>query len=432
MERKTVMEYVISAFWFALEYIAFHFMLSAFFPKKPSAPRYWVNYLIFWITYILIAMLELPRPIELILFFSGFCTLCLLNYRGSALQVLLVTAVTYLFAAVFDSLVLYGVSAFLQISLADFIWRKLQYTSVVTMGKLLNILLGWVLYRIRRSRNIEKIHTKWLLLTILFPLLSILMILYVYTGFRNQADLSVGVMGLSVVIAAANVGIVYLIHTMERSAIESQQSALLQMQMEIQTDGILALEKNYRAQRKATHEFRNQLQTIYDLLLLEDCTAARDYVREIQEMQPTRAFAVNSHHPVLDAVLNHKYQIAQEYGIQVDMKVNDLSSLAIESNYLVVLMSNLLDNAIEACKILEKDRCIRCSVVYQDSLFISVRNTSSPVTIVGNSIPTTKEQKKDHGYGVPHIQHIVSLLGGEYAFSYDDGWFDFAIEIPVV
>ena len=405
-------------------------MLSAFFSRKRSIGLYLVHWLALWIIYILIAILELPKPVELVLYFSGYCAICVIHYHAPVLQILLVASVSYLFAAIFESLVLYGVCSVLRISLADFVWRKLQYTSVVTMAKLLYILLGWVLYRIRRSKNTEIIHTRWLLLTVLFPLLSILMLLYMYTGFRDQQDLSMGVVYLSVILAAANVGIVYLIHTMEQATAKSRQNALLQLQMDIQTDGILALERNYRAQRKATHEFRSQLQTIYDLLLQEDCKTARSYVQEIQQMQPTRTLMVNSHHPVLDAVLNHKYQIAQECGIQIDMTVNDLSELVIESNYLVVLMSNLLDNAIEACAKLDGNKRIHCSIVQKDALFISVRNTSLPVTIVGNGIPTAKEHKRDHGYGIPHIQQIVGLLGGEYAFSYEDGWFEFAIEIP--
>jgi sensor histidine kinase regulating citrate/malate metabolism len=48
-------------------------------------------------------------------------------------------------------------------------------------------------------------------------------------------------------------------------------------------------------------------------------------------------------------VLNQKYQQAQEHDIDVQMQVNDLSSVSIYTDHLVVLLSNLLDNAIEAC-----------------------------------------------------------------------------------
>ena len=134
------MEYVISAFWFALEFIGFHFLLSAFFSRKRSIGLYLVHWLALWIIYILIAILELPKPVELVLYFSGYCAICVIHYHAPVLQILLVASVSYLFAAIFESLVLYGVCSVLRISLADFVWRKLQYTSVVTMAKLLYIL----------------------------------------------------------------------------------------------------------------------------------------------------------------------------------------------------------------------------------------------------------------------------------------------------
>ena len=57
------------------------------------------------------------------------------------------------------------------------------------------------------------------------------------------------------------------------------------------------------------------------------------------------------------------------------VKVNDLSSVSIQTNELVVLLSNLLDNAIEACLKLEQNREIVCSILKEDSIYISIRNT---------------------------------------------------------
>lgn len=147
-------------------------------------------------------------------------------------------------------------------------------------------------------------------------------------------------------------------------------------------------------------------------------------------MQKTRIFTVNSHHPVIDAVLNQKYQQAQEHEIDVQMQVSDLAYVSISTDHLVVLLSNLLDNAIEACNKLPNHRFIECSLILSDSLYISVRNTSMPVETNGNYIPTTKEPKEDHGYGLPHIDFILKQLHAEYVLSYQNGWFEFAAEIP--
>lgn len=112
--------------------------------------------------------------------------------------------------------------------------------------------------------------------------------------------------------------------------------------------------------------------------------------------------------------------------------MNDLSSVEINIDALVVLLSNLLDNAIEACLRVKKDPAIDCSILNDDGLlFISVSNTSLPVTIVDDTIPTSKLPKQDHGYGLMIIRHILDQYNAEYTFTYEDGWFHFAAELPL-
>ena len=200
--------------------------------------------------------------------------------------------------------------------------------------------------------------------------------------------------------------------------------------MEIQTDSIVALERSYRNQRQATHEFQNQLQTIYELLLNEQASQAQEYIRQLQSQQTARILVVNSHHPIIDAILNHKYQTAKGHGIDFQIQVNDLSRLSIGTDELVVLLSNLLDNAIEACCRVQNHRAIQCSILADETLFLSVRNTSIPVTILGDTIPTSKTPKEEHGFGLSRIRLILKQLHAEYTFTYENGWFEFVTEIP--
>ena len=96
-----------------------------------------------------------------------------------------------------------------------------------------------------------------------------------------------------------------------------------------------------------------------------------------------------------------------------------------------MLLSNLLDNAVEACLRYEGERIIQCSLLATDSLYISMRNTSVPVEIKNNYIPTSKEPKEDHGYGLAHVDLILKQMQAEYILSYENGWFEFASEIPL-
>lgn len=351
-------------------------------------------------------------------------------FYGSVLRKILLVLLFFIMGAILDSIALYGTCSVLTISLSELVWRKLTYVVVVTASKLTSIFGAWLMLRVRRMQNHEQIRPKWLLLTIPFPAVSLGMLAIVFHSNRGAKDLSLTSVVFSILLAVANIAIIYLFGLMENRTTEAKKLALLSQQMEIQTNGIIALEQNYRAQRTATHEYRNQLQTIHDLLLTENKDSALSYIEQLQGMQATRIFAVNSHHPIIDAVLNQKYQQAQEHDIDVRMQVSDLSSVKVSADQLVVLLSNLLDNAIEACLRLPENRTIECCMILTESLFLSVRNTSLPVEIDGYFIPTSKEPKEDHGYGLPHIDYILTQLNAEYVLSCEEGWFEFAAEIP--
>ena len=183
-------------------------------------------------------------------------------------------------------------------------------------------------------------------------------------------------------------------------------------------------------QRKATHEFERHIQVLRDLLDREDFDSAKDYVRTLQANRTLRIFCINSNNPVVDVVLNQKHQLAQENGITMRVQVNNLSSISYQTDELVVLLSNLLDNAIEACLRLDGRREILCTILKEDSVYISIRNTSNPVVIVNNEIPTSKPDAKEHGFGIPAVKYILERLNAEYTFAYNDGWFQFVAEIP--
>lgn len=108
-----------------------------------------------------------------------------------------------------------------------------------------------------------------------------------------------------------------------------------------------------------------------------------------------------------------------------------LSNLPFDVSDMVVLLSNLLDNAIEACQQYDKgDKAIHVMAVAQQDFFISVRNTSEPVVIISGSIPTTKPEPQMHGFGLANIRLILEKYSGEYTMFYENGWFQFTADIP--
>ena len=210
---------------------------------------------------------------------------------------------------------------------------------------------------------------------------------------------------------------------------KDQDMLLLRQHMEMQQESMAALEQSYRLQRKNTHEFEHHMQVLRDLLDRGAVDAARDYLDRLKKNRSIHVMSVSSNHPVIDVILNQKYQTARENEIKMQIRVNDLSAVAIPTDSLVVVLTNLLDNAIEACRWIDGYREIFCSVVSDDGLYISVRNTSPEVRLVDGKIPTSKKDSLSHGFGLLSVTYVLDELGGEYTYGYDEGWFHFAAEI---
>lgn len=424
------MEYVISAIWSALELLCVALFNGAFLVKKTRKKSNMVIIVAIWIfinIYTHLPITPLMRQLYLPIIYAG---ISLLLYMGTYFAHFFLSVICYIFIAAIDGISVNGMCGLLHIDYNTFVWRKLLYTTLITADKLIAVFLAWLLYHFRKKGNLGKQHSKWLLLSVLFPAISILMFLmFFYYGPRDE-DISISIVIFSGILMVANIAMLYIISGIEKATVHEQDARLLKQQISLQTENYNALKKNYNVQRKATHEFERHIQVLKDLLDREEYDSAKSYVRALQANRTLRIFCINSNNPVIDVILNQKHQLAQENRITMRVQVNDLSSISYQTDELVVLLSNLLDNAIEACLRLNGRREILCTILKEDSVYISIRNTSNPVVIVNNEIPTSKPDTTEHGFGIPAVKYILERLNAEYTFAYNDGWFQFVAEIP--
>lgn len=425
-----ILEYGFTIIWSVLEFLGCAIFFHAFFPcrvdnKQKTISFFTVSTIMCIYSYFVLA--NFPRFILTVCFATGWS---IFAFKGRWAHHLLVVILFYFFSSIVDIAVSFGTCALLGITFNDLVWRKLTYVLVVTMAKLVTVLIAHIVFRIHEPVSWQPMRSKWLLFTVLFPVVSMVMILLAFESNQGRDDITTGVFFTCCVLAIANVAILYLISMIERSTKNEMEIIMLNQQMDLQEKNIISLEKSYRVQRQATHDYRNQLQTIYDLVATNQAELVKSYIQELQETQASHMFSVNTRHPIIDAILNQKYQVAVENAIEMNFQITDLSKIGLETNVLVVLLSNLLDNAIEACQKLPDKRAIHCSILAKEDVFLSIKNTSKPVLINNNQIETTKVPKMDHGYGLVTVQRILQSLNAEYTFDYIDGWFQFVAEIP--
>ncbi len=430
------MEIVCTLVWVTLEVLCLLFSCKSFFAQR-CGKKETLGFVI--LTIILFSLLSLSeinlftaypllRKILSLIICAAFS---MIAFVGQWYMHLIVVTLYYLLLGAVDTFFIYGTSLILGISVSDLVWKKWLYVAIVSVGKSIFLFTSYMLYRINIKRRIRKISRKKLLLITIYPVVSVVMLYMIFDNYKRQGDLSLSALIFCGVLIISNFAIIYLTESLERTTQAEHELTILNQSMSLQVENIQALEKSYRAQRSATHEFKHQLQVIFDLLENGEENDAKAYIKELQVAQTSRIFVANTNHAIVDAILNEKYHTAKDNNVEIRYNVNDLSALSVDNNAIVVLLSNLLDNAIEAAQQLPENRNVECSILLEDSLFLSVRNTSRPVEIINGTIETQKKPKEEHGFGLIGVQKVLKELGAEYAMDYSAGWFRFATEIPV-
>ena len=193
-----------------------------------------------------------------------------------------------------------------------------------------------------------------------------------------------------------------------------------------QMDMYHTMQSQYDQQRRFLHDYKNQLNCIQGLLDCGQTEEASEYIARMTGNLRAQFGDINTNHTVVNIILNQKYQAARDKGIAMNFVINNLSGLSMPEEDLVTLLTNPLDNAIEACASADKTIQFKM-VIEEDQLVLSVRNpVSSPVFIKDNTIVTSKKDAAHHGIGLSNVDAVVRKYHGTSVLKCEDGWFTFA------
>lgn len=273
---------------------------------------------------------------------------------------------------------------------------------------------------------------QWIRISI-FPVFTIITIVSILIYF----DVSAGEEQKNVLLCIAfgmlimNVFLFYLIGDILEREEKLRKEVLFRKRVKGEIDMYRQISENYNRQRKREHEYRNQMMVIGALARDRKLGELEDYLGKLDQQTESRVDYFDANHAVVNAVLNTKYQEAKDQGIVFVVKINDLSHTEIQDEDLVIILSNLLNNAIEACRSCT-DKIIKIKLVREKGqTVISVVNTfGTEPLLVNGEYQTTKENPAAHGIGIQNIKETVGKYGGSCVIRHKDRLFRVAIVIP--
>lgn len=222
----------------------------------------------------------------------------------------------------------------------------------------------------------------------------------------------------------------YLALLAEKSELEyrlAKQSAEV-THASLQEEEIRTLHQNVR---KLKHDMKNHMMVLASYLNSNDIEAAKAYTSEILDKLNAMHSYIETGNSLLNHILNEKLEFARSLGISVQAEIETLSFASMRSIDFSALLTNLLDNAIEASQS-EDNPELRIRIAAERGYHtIRVKNQiTDSVLDMNPELSSTKKEKDLHGFGIPQIKEIVDSYNGMYDFYEEDGFFCAGVFIP--
>ncbi|WP_042478524.1 Spo0B domain-containing protein [Bacillus ndiopicus] len=169
------------------------------------------------------------------------------------------------------------------------------------------------------------------------------------------------------------------------------------------------------------HDFTNHIQVLHGFLQLGEVEQAMQYVEALsKEVQTLESIKLNIDHPGLAILLQTKKLAAQNNQIDMNFTVTQNSFEHIKTTDLIKILSNLIDNAIDATVALPEGQrkiVVDCTADLKKYIF-QITNTGRALSLDApffeQGYSTKQEEKgKVHGQGLFIVKNIVEKYGGQ-------------------
>lgn len=231
-----------------------------------------------------------------------------------------------------------------------------------------------------------------------------------------------------------NVLVFLLFSRLRRQLDLKRETDMLAAQLELQEGSISRLETLYNRTRTFRHDIKNHILLLNVLAEQQKYEELRDYLRELSGAIDESDYVRISGISAVDAILNEKMYEAQAEHITTHFDVVNLDKNDIAPIDLCIILSNALDNAIEANRLVEpeSERFIRVKVHGNETFsVISVSNPTAraPRTNAEGEFVTSKPDGESHGFGLKSIENTAKKYNGEQIAKCEDNVFTLVVRL---
>lgn len=206
-----------------------------------------------------------------------------------------------------------------------------------------------------------------------------------------------------------------------------------------QTKFFEATAKSDNEIRAMRHDMRNNIQVLMLLLEKGELGKMGEYLKEMGDNLVSADVSAHTGDMIADAIIAEKKTVAESRGIKLK-SAGRIEGVEISPVDMCKILANLLDNAIEAVSVPDlkdleaADKVIELLFKKTDNFFlISVANPCFKAPkLKDGKIVTSKEDSKNHGFGIQNIVSAADNYGGEMSFDCEEKPYGYLFKSEIV
>lgn len=409
-----------------MTYVIYKFIRIFFVEENTNKKIELWSYGIYFI-FISVIHLFIKIPIILLISNLGLFLMLTLNYKGSFKKRILTTFLIYLTLMCIEMIIILATGYFkldllirndYESILGIIIIRIVSYFLVLIIGSYKNIRQGDIVP-----------NTYWLCILII-PIGTLYLLI---TIFMENGPRPVTIFISTALVLLINFATFYLYDEISRILSDKTDRILMQQQNKYYEKQLELMRVSLKATKTIKHDLKNHMSSLYVLAEDDKKEEVLDYLSGVIEVFNSKEGFACTGNVVIDSIINFKLQEAEKEGIAVTVDLNIPKELKIPSFDITVILGNLLDNALNAVKKLERNRYINIKMKYtKGRLILKMENSFNGIIIKkeGN-IDTSHSDKNNHGLGLESVKTVLEKYDGTIEFEYDDSKFHTALLIFV-
>lgn len=298
-----------------------------------------------------------------------------------------------------------------------------SYAMGILLSKFLVYIIVLIIKCSRVSFNVTYINTKYLLLLSVFPVTTIILGL-----FMNQIILSINntfqkviYVVLSILLILSNAITFEIIRRQNEFAKEKYEYMFLKENINKQTKHYYELQKSQNEIKRIRHDMKNTYLALSAEIKNGNIDVVLKQINDNLDTLNPFCQVIDTGHPAIDTIIETKLNICNELNIHTNITYSYKTKINTNEFEIAIVLGNILDNAIEACKTntLKNKEILGLISVDNQNISINIKNTA----IKSNGFKTSKPNKTFHGIGLKSISHIAKQHNGYAKFSFENNVF---------